>query len=117
MSNIKDWLDSSIAGQITSTVVIITVGAWAPPIGVLLWLLWKWHLKKRFREFGLVRPEKIAWVVVTGIIVGIGLKLVFKSIIMPLLGSEPTNPVFEYLEGNLSASLLCTVCYVFGWLG
>lgn len=105
MRNVKDWLDTSIAGQAICAVVIIGVAALAPPFAMLLWLLWRWQLKKKFSEFGLIKPGNLPLVIIKGILIGIGLKLVFKAIIMPILGAEPTNSTFDHLVGNLSASL------------
>jgi hypothetical protein len=38
-----------------------------------------------------------------GILFGAALKLVMKSVVMPLFGADPVNQAFRYLAGNTAA--------------
>jgi hypothetical protein len=113
MNSFEKWLDKSNSGQITCVLVIIGAGAFAPPLGILIWLIWKWRLKKKFIDFGLKRPINVLKTIGIGIFLGIFLKLLFMSVVMPLirsviipvLGAEVKTNTFQFLEGNLTALL------------
>jgi membrane protease YdiL (CAAX protease family) len=58
-----------------------------------------------WRKIGYVRPQ--SWVVSTavGLILGASLKVIMKSLVMPLLGADPINHSYHFLSGNRAAVL------------
>src|SRR6266536_2301804 len=73
------------------------------PLGGILVLLWAWRWHTPWRELGFVRPESWTRTVVAGIVLGIVLKFLIKSIVLPLLGADPINHAYHYLAGNRAA--------------
>ena len=53
----------------------------------------------------------------TGITFGVGLKLLVKAVVMPLLGAPAINPAYHYLVGNTSAlpGIVLTMILVAGF--
>ena len=50
-----------------------------------------------------MRPRSWFVTIAGGIAFGVGLKLVLKSVIMPLLGAPATNAAYQHLVGNTAA--------------
>ena len=50
-----------------------------------------------------MRPRRWVPTVAGGILFGVALKLVMKSVVMPLFGADPVNQAFRYLAGNTAA--------------
>ena len=46
------------------------------------------------------RPGSWLATLTAGLLVGIGLKLLMKSVVMPLLGADPINQAYRFLAGN-----------------
>jgi membrane protease YdiL (CAAX protease family) len=89
---------------VLSALVILLVGNFPfAPMGALLALLWRRLSRTPWREIGYVRPESWATTAVIGIAFGIALKLVLKTIVMPLLGAPAVNDAYHYLVGNRAA--------------
>ncbi len=105
LSPFGHWLSKSTAGQLVSFFVITPIGAFIPLPGVILIFIWKRLIKLPFSELGLSKPSSWIKVFLIGIPTGIFLKLFFKSVVMTLLGAEPTNTNFQFLEDNLTAAL------------
>ena len=63
------------------------------PIAAVLILLWA-GATHAWRDLGLYRP-KIGWVatVAIGLVLGVGLKIAMKALVMPLFGAPAVNPV------------------------
>lgn len=76
------------------------------PLSAVLALVWAHVSRTPWREIGYVRPRSWARDLVVGIALGVALKLVMKTVVMPLLGAPPVNPTYHYLAGNASAALL-----------
>jgi membrane protease YdiL (CAAX protease family) len=72
-------------------------------MSALLVLLWRRQSRTPWREIGYVRPESWAATAVIGIAGGIALKLVLKTLVMPLLGAPAVNDAYHYLAGNWAA--------------
>ena len=50
-----------------------------------------------------MRPRRWVPTVAGGVLFGVALKLVMKSVVMPLFGADPVNQAFRYLAGNTAA--------------
>jgi len=89
---------------IAAMLVILLVGNYpvAPAAGLLV-LLWARLSRTPWPALGFVRPR--SWVVTLagGIVFGMFLKLLMKSVVLPLLGADPVNQAFHYLAGNRAA--------------
>jgi protein-S-isoprenylcysteine O-methyltransferase Ste14/membrane protease YdiL (CAAX protease family) len=72
----------------------------AIPVGGLLVLAWAWRSHTPYRAIGYSRPRSWIATLAAGLLVGIGLKLVMKSVVMPLLGAGPINQAYHFLAGN-----------------
>jgi uncharacterized protein len=70
------------------------------PVGGLLALAWAWRSHTPFRAIGYSRPGSWIGTLAAGLLVGIGLKLLMKSVVMPLLGADPINQAYHFLAGN-----------------
>jgi hypothetical protein len=73
------------------------------PLSAILVLGWVRLSRTPWREIGYVRPRSWVVSVIIGIVFGIALKFLMKSIVMPLLGADPINQAFHYLAGNRAA--------------
>lgn len=94
------------AGGVLSLLLIlggVTVGM---PIAGALVLLWAWLSYTPLRELGLKRPRSWLGVIVVGVIAGVGLKLLMKSVVLPYLGAPPTNPAYHELQGDFDRFLI-----------
>jgi membrane protease YdiL (CAAX protease family) len=70
------------------------------PLSALLVLAWARASQTPWSELGFRRPKNWAIAIALGVMLGIALKLVMKSIVLPLLGADPINHAFHYLVGN-----------------
>jgi CAAX protease family protein len=88
-----------------------------PLLGPILVLVWTSRSRTPWREIGYVRPRSWLRTALGGILFGIALKLLMKSVVMPLLGAPPTNATYQFLVGNRAATLgmLLAVIVVAGW--
>jgi uncharacterized protein len=103
-----DGLARSLRGfgplGVLSAVVILLVGNFPiAPMGAILVLLWRRLSRTPWREIGYARPDSWAATAAIGIAFGIALKLVLKTIVMPLLGAPELNDAYRYLVGNTAA--------------
>jgi len=73
------------------------------PLSAILMLVWARRSRTPWPEIGYVRPKSWTGGLAVGIAFGIGLKLLMKAIVMPLLGAPPINQAFHYLTGNPDA--------------
>ena len=74
-------------------------------IAALLILVWVQQTRKPWRELGFVQPGSWPATIALGVVSGVLLKLVMKSIVMPLLGAPANNPVYQFVAGNPGALL------------
>jgi membrane protease YdiL (CAAX protease family) len=86
-------------------VLILLAGNWAVggiivPAGAILVLVWRKLSDTPWPAIGYARPSRWARTIVLGIALGIALKLLMKSVVMPLFGANPVNQAYHYLAGN-----------------
>jgi hypothetical protein len=82
---------------------IVAGQAIVPPLGAILVLLWARRSHTPWREIGYRRPASWARTIIGGVTIGVALKLLMKSIVMPLLGADPINYAYHHLVGNRAA--------------
>jgi membrane protease YdiL (CAAX protease family) len=91
---------------ILSIIVILLTGSIsvAPmvpiPVGALLALAWASRSRTPWREIGYSWPRNWVLTIVGGIVIGAALKLLLKSVVLPLLGGSPVNSAYHFLAGN-----------------
>ena len=85
-------------------IFVIAAGTLVTPfLGALLVLGWRWRSQTPWHEIGYARPKSWIGSLAIGIALGCALKLLLKSVVMPLLGASPINPTYHYLVGNTAA--------------
>jgi membrane protease YdiL (CAAX protease family) len=85
-------------------ILIIVAGNFVVvPLSAVLVLVWARWSRTPWAEIGYVRPKSWAGDLVAGIVFGSALKLLMKSVVMPLLGADPVNHAYHYLAGNSAA--------------
>jgi membrane protease YdiL (CAAX protease family) len=77
-----------------------------PPLSAVLVLLWVRLSHTPWPEIGYQRPKSWLGGLAVGIGIGFMLKLLLKTVIMPLLGADPINHAYHYLVGNRAAAVL-----------
>ncbi len=70
------------------------------PIGATLALLWAWRSRTPWRDLGLARPKSWVGTLIIGLLLGAGLKIVMKAVVMPIFDAPPLNPSYQFLAGN-----------------
>jgi len=91
---------------------ILVVGNLGPiPAGGLLVLLWARLSATPLRAIGLVAPRSWPTTLLIAAAAGVVLKLAVKAIALPLVGADPVNWPYHYLQGNAAAlpGILLTV--------
>ena len=83
--------------------VIVLADAVVKPLSAILVLVWARRSHTPWREIGYVRPRSWIGGLAVGIVFGIAFKLLMKTIVMPLLGTDPINHAYHYLAGNPAA--------------
>ena len=102
---------------IIAAVLVIGLGPVFEPFGALLAPLWVWRSRTPWGEIGYIRPKNWPRTIVFGIIFGCLLKLLMKSVVMPLLAAPPINSAYHYLAGNRDAlpGMIFTIIAGAGW--
>src|SRR6266540_269842 len=67
-----------------------------PPLSAVLVLVWVELSRTPWREIGYVRPRSWLGSLAIGVVFGSALKLLMKTIVMPLLGADPINHAYHY---------------------
>jgi membrane protease YdiL (CAAX protease family) len=75
-----------------------------PLLAAGLVLLWAWRSRTPWSAIGFSRPVRWPVVIVGGVVLGVALKLVMKSLVMPLLGAPPMNAAYHHVIGNAPAA-------------
>ncbi len=88
---------------VVAGLVVVLFSSLLGPLRAAFPLLWAWRSRTPLRELGLVRPRHWPLTLMVGFITGVALKLVMKSVVMPILGGPGQNPAFHFLEGNRTA--------------
>ena len=73
------------------------------PLSAILVLTWVHRSRTPWRDIGYAPPRSWALSLIVGIVFGVAFKLLMKSVVMPLLGADPINQAYRYLEGNTAA--------------
>lgn len=106
-SSSDDHLAAELRGfgphGILAILVILSGNFLLPPLSAVLVLLWASRSRTPWREIGFVRPKSWIHTVAIGIAFGVALKLLMKTVVMPLLGAPPINQAYHYLAGNRAA--------------
>ena len=74
-----------------------------PFLGAVFVLGWARLSQTPWHKIGYARPKSWIGSLVIGIAFGGALKLLLKSLVMPLLGASPINTTYHYLVGNTAA--------------
>lgn len=107
---IKTALVDKRAGQIGSSIFLLLTGLGVAIIGAGLILWWRKLTQSSFKSLGLYRPKSLLKTILVGVLVGLLVKFVFISLVMPALGSVPGgSSTFGFLKGNLTNALLFSV--------
>ncbi len=88
---------------ILAILIILAGNSVFVPLSALLVLVWAWRSRTPWREIGLARPESWRNTLAVGLAFGCLLKLLMKTIVMPLLGAPAINQAFQFLVGNTAA--------------
>jgi membrane protease YdiL (CAAX protease family) len=88
---------------ILAFLLVLAAGPFFEPFGPLVSLVWVKLSRTPWREIGFVRPQSWARTIAGGILFGAALKLLMKTIVMPLLGAPEINAAYHYLAGNTRA--------------
>jgi hypothetical protein len=83
-----------ISGNVTLGQILVL------PVGGVLVLVWVWRSGTSWAAIGYGRPGSWVVTVLGGIAFGVALKLISKTIVMPLLGAPTENPAYQFLAGN-----------------
>lgn len=75
-----------------------------PALAAALVLLWAWRSRTPWSAIGFARQTRWTVVIVGGVVLGVALKLVMKSLVMPLLGAPPMNAAYHHVVGNAPAA-------------
>jgi CAAX protease family protein len=85
-------------------ILIIAAGNFVVvPLSAILVLVWARWSRTPWAGIGYVRPKSWVGDLAAGVVFGSVLKLVMKSVVMPLLGADPVNHAYHYLAGNSAA--------------
>jgi uncharacterized protein len=84
------------------------------PFSAVLVLVWMRLSRTPWREIGYVLPRSWIVTVAGGVGFGIALKLLLKTMVMPLLGADPINHAYHYLTGNRAAIPFTLFSFIVG---
>ena len=88
---------------LVAILVIVAGNFVVVPLSAVLVLVWARWSRTPWEEIGYVRPKSWIGDLLIGIAFGGALKIVMKSMVMPLLGADPINHAYHYLAGNSAA--------------
>ncbi len=102
---------------IVAILAVLSGSALFGAFGAVLVIVWVRLSRTPWHEIGYVRPRSWIVTVAGGIVFGIALKFLLKTIVMPLLGADPINHAYHYLTGNRAAIpfTLFTLIISAGW--
>jgi uncharacterized protein len=70
------------------------------PAGAITVLAWTLLSRTPWSDIGYVRPKSWPLSIAIAVVGGAALKLLMKSLVMPLLGADPVNHAYHFLAGN-----------------
>ena len=91
---------------ILAIVLILLGNLIVPPLSAVLVLVWVALSQTPWSDIAYTPPRNWLASTAIGIAFGVALKLVMKSLVMPLFGAPAINPAYHYLAGNREAALL-----------
>ncbi len=107
---IKTALTENKTVQVGASVFILITGLGVAMLGAGLILWWRKLTESTFRSLGLYKPDNWIKTILMGIFMGLLIKFVFVSLIMPAMGSVPSaSSPFSFLKGNLTNALLFSI--------
>ena len=86
-----------------ASIVIVAASGLITPLRGFAVLLWAWRSRTPWEELGFVRPKSWTKTIVGATVLGVALKIVAKTLVMPLLGADPVNHAYHFLVGNTAA--------------
>jgi len=105
----RDWRSrlagSGPPGVLAFIVIFLGTITLSPLVGCVLVLVWARLARVPFSELGFVRPRSWITVLALGVVLGVGLKLLMKALVLPLLGAEAVNRHFHFVQGHPRAAL------------
>ncbi|HSY48614.1 MAG TPA: type II CAAX endopeptidase family protein [Thermoanaerobaculia bacterium] len=84
------------------------------PFSAVLVIVWMRLSRTRWSEIGYVQPRSWIVTVAGGVGFGIALKLLLKTMVMPLLGADPINHAYHFLAGNRAAIPFTLFSFIVG---
>ncbi|HEX4822955.1 MAG TPA: CPBP family intramembrane glutamic endopeptidase [Candidatus Polarisedimenticolaceae bacterium] len=118
MSEQEDRLAEKLRGfgplGSAASLVVLLFGPVLEPFNLLPALAWIHYSKTPWSDLGLARPKSWLTTIAGGALFGAGLKLLFKSVVMPLFGTPTVNAEYHYLYGNTAALASIMIVAVFG---
>ena len=99
---------------IAASLVVLLFGPVLEPFNALPALAWIHASRTPWEEVGLARPRSWLTTIAGGILFGAGLKLLFKSLVMPLFGAPAVNAEYHDLYGNAAALPSMMIVVLFG---
>ena len=64
------------------------------------------------RNLGFIRPKNWIAAAASGIALGVALKFLTKAVIMPMLGADPVNHVYQFVSGNPAVLASMTIAVI-----
>lgn len=116
-SESKDWR-GRLAGfgplGILAFILIFAGSISISPIGAIFILIWARLARIPYSDLGFVRPQSWLGGLAFGIILGVGLKLLMKAAVLPLLGVDAVNERFHFVVGNPQVALALAAYAIIG---
>lgn len=88
---------------VAAALIVTALGPIVEQFGAMAAVAWIQLSETPWSAVGFTRPKSWARTVMSGVAIGVALKLLLKVIVMPLLGAPPTNAAYQYLVGNTAA--------------
>jgi len=99
---------------VAASLLVLLFGPILEPLNSLPALAWIHYSRTPWSEVGLVRPRSWLATIAGGALFGAGLKLLFKSLVMPLFGAPAINAEYHYLYGNTAELPSMMIVVLFG---
>lgn len=103
--------------SVVATLSVLVAGV-VPPLGGVAALVWARWSDTPLERLGFGSRGNWPWLVLGGAAIGVALKLVLKSIVLPLLGANAINTAYAHLVGNTPLLIqLAVTTVVVGGIG
>jgi uncharacterized protein len=101
-NKLLNWNPLSIGFTLTLYLLSISL----PIASALIVLWWRKYTKTSYAEIGLAKPPNWLITILVGTLIGIVVKIIMKSLIMPLAGAPPLNEAFQFIYQDLGKLIL-----------